>query len=58
MVRIHNISYEGLCHPRKWDWEPPGDQWCDMFTRKSHRCCTVSGRIPRVASVVVLGKRE
>ena len=32
----------------------PHDQWHGMVSCKSYRCCTVSGRISRVASLPVL----
>ena len=31
-----------------------GDQRCDMVSCKSHRCCSLSGTVPRVALLTVL----
>ena len=38
-------------------WELPGDQWHGIASRKSHGCCIVSGNVPSVASLTVLGER-
>ena len=41
------LRLESLCH-----------QWSGMASHKSHKCCTVSGRLPQTASPSVLGERD
>ena len=57
MVKILTTLREILCFPRQGlEWEALGDQWCGMASCKSHKCCTVSGRLPYAVLLTVLGK--
>ena len=56
MLRMLATPREILFLHMKVDWEVLGDQLCPVASRKSHRCCTVSGRVRRVTSLTELGK--
>ena len=37
-------------------YEVLGDQWHDMVSRKSHKHCTVSGKVPKVSEMAMFGE--
>ena len=39
-------------------WEVFGDWWHDMASRKSHKYCTLSGRVAKVYWLTVFGKGD
>ena len=57
MLKIISTFKEILCFPRqKLGWEVLGEQWNDIASRYLHKCCTVSGRLPRAVSLTVFGE--
>ena len=57
MLKILVTPKEIVCFPRQGlRWEAVGDQWSGMASHMSHKCYTVSSRLPRAASLTVLGE--
>ena len=57
MLKILVTPREIVCFPRQGlRWEAVGDQWSGMASHMSHKCYTVSSRLPRAASLTVLGE--
>ena len=62
MVSLHfsilfQIFCPGLQLPQiRIRWEVLGDQWRGMPSGKSHKYCTVSGRVPKVSKLTVFRK--
>ena len=41
----------------KVQWEVLGNHWSGMVSRQLHKCCTVRVRVPKVAQLILLGKK-